>query len=381
MVITQNDPEKVQRDTSGMTESEILYKNLAEQSFVGVFIVQDGKFQYANQRMAEIFGYDPADFIGNVGPEDVIHPEDWPAIKERSKKRLTGEIEKDYYCFRAIKKDRSVIYLEVYGSAVAFNKKRAVTGVVNDITAKVIAEEALQRELKRKNDFVNIAAHELRTPLQPLDLYLNMMLMDPEIYGLNEEGQKTITQLKWSFDHEVEIVNRLLDLSTMELEKERVTPVLRDFSPKHLVELILKNQRARSHAEISVTIPDDVVITSDIDYLFGILSELCSNAVLYSNPLRIISIGYEEEGDLIRIFVQDNGIGIDSEDQKNIFSPFYIADSLKMARKYGRMGLGLTLAKERAELLGGRIDVRSELGKGSTFTVSLPKNRHKAGTS
>ena len=363
-----------------MTESEILYKNLAEQSFVGVYIVQDGKFQYANPHMAEIFGYDLADFIGKLGPEDVIHPADWPEIKERSKKRLIGEIEKDYYSFRAIKKDRSVIYLAVYGSVVAFNGKRAVTGVVNDITEKVIAKEALQRELKRKNDFVTIAAHELRTPLQPLGLYLNMMLMDPVIYGLNEEGQKTITKLKWSFDHEVIIVNRMLDLSIVKLEKEQGTPVLRDFSPKSLVELILKNQRVRSNAEIKVTIPDDFVITSDIDYLFGILSELCSNAVLYSTPQRKISIGYQEEEDFIRIFVQDNGIGIAYEDQKNIFSPFFIADSMKLARKYGRMGLGLTLAKEMAELLGGGIEVISELGKGSTFTLRIPKKFQKTST-
>ena len=172
----------------------------------------------------------------------------------------------------------------------------------------------------------------------------------------------------------------MLDLSIVKLEKEQGTPVLRDFSPKGLVELILKNQRVRSNAEINVTIPDDFVITSDIDYLFGILSELCSNAVLYSTPQRKISIGYEEEEDFIRIFVQDNGIGIAYEDQKNIFSPFFIADSMKLARKYGRMGLGLTLAKEMAELLGGGIEVISELGKGSTFTVRIPKKFQKTST-
>ena len=373
MTRTWNDPAGIHGDTSGTSQSEILYKNLAEQSFVGVFIVHDGKFQYANPRMSETFGYNLEDFIGKLGPEDVIHPADWPEIRERSKKRLIGEIEKDYYCFRGIKKDHSVIYLEVYGSVIAFNGKRAVTGVVNDITARVIAEETLQRELKRKNDFVNIAAHELRTPLQPVYVYLDLMLTDPEIYGLNDQGKKTVMQLKWSVDHEIAVVNRILDLSTLRIEKERITPMVREFSPKCLIELVLRSHRMRSDAEITIAIPEDVTITSDVDYMFGILAELCSNAVQYSNPLRKIIIGYNVEEDSTDIFVQDNGIGIPAEDMKNIFRPFYIVDAPNQSRKYGRMGLGLTLAKERAELLGGNIEARSEVGKGSIFTVKLPK--------
>jgi PAS domain S-box-containing protein len=363
-----------------MTESEIVFKNLAEQSFVGVYISQDGKFQYANPRMAEIFGYGLDDFIGKLGPENVIHPADWPEIKERSKKRLVGEVEKDYYCFRGVKKDHSVIYLEVYGFAIVFKGKRAVTGMVNDISAKMIAEESLQREIKRRNDFITIAAHELRTPLQPVYAYIELMIADPEIYGLNDQGKKTVRQLKWSIDHENAVVNRILELSTLKIEKEKITPLLREVSPKYLVDLVLRSHQMGSDAEIEITIPEDVTITSDVDYLFGILEELCSNAVQYSNPVRKITIGYKEDKDSIGIFVQDNGIGIPPEEMQNIFHPFYLVDAPDLSRKYGRMGLGLTLAKERAELLGGGIEARSELGKGSIFTVKLPKKYQKAGT-
>lgn len=363
------------QDPAGAPEPEIAYRQLAEQSFVGVYIVQDGKFSYANPRMAEIFGYTLDEFIGKTGPEQVVHPADWPEIRERSKKRLIGEINQDYYQFRGIKKDQSVIYLEVYGSVISYNKKRAVTGVVNDITSRVIAKETLRRELEHKNDFITIVAHELRTPLQPIYAHLDLMLTDPEIYGLNELGKKTITQLKWSVDHEVSLVNRIFDLSLTRIEREKVTPVMREFSPHHLVELILRSHRVRSDAEIENTIPEDLVIISDIDYMFGIFTELISNAVQYSNPLRKISIAFNEDGNFMKFFVQDNGIGIAAEDLGNIFQPFYITDSPQLSRKYGRLGLGLTLAKERAELLGGEILVKSQPGKGSTFTVKLPKNR------
>jgi PAS domain S-box-containing protein len=363
------------QDPAGAPEPEIAYKQLAEQSFVGVYISQDGKFRYANPRMAEIFGYTLDEFIGRIGPEQVVHPADWPEIRDRSKKRLVGEIDQDYYQFRGIKKDRSVIFLEVYGSAVSYNGKRAVTGVVNDITSKVIAKETLQRELEHKNDFITIVAHELRTPLQPIYAYLDLMLTDPELYGLTEVGKKTITQLKWSVDREVSLVNRIFDLSLTRIEREKVTPVMREFSPHHLVELILRSHKVRSDAEIENTIPEDFVITSDIDYVYGIFSELISNAVQYSDPLRKISIAFKQEGDFLKFFVKDNGIGIAAEDLDNIFRPFYIHDSPQLSRKYGRLGLGLTLAKERAELLGGEILVESQLGKGSTFIIKLPKNR------
>jgi PAS domain S-box-containing protein len=94
-------------------ESEIKYRNLAEQAFVGVYIVQNGTFAYANPRMAEIFGYSLDEFVGKLGPVHVLSPKDYPHIHEKSKKRLIGEIEKDYYQFQCVKKDKAIIVVEV----------------------------------------------------------------------------------------------------------------------------------------------------------------------------------------------------------------------------------------------------------------------------
>jgi PAS domain S-box-containing protein len=126
-----------------LRESEAMFRNLAEQSFVGVYIVQDGLFRYANPRMAEIFGYRPDEFVGRIGPQQVIHPEDWPHIRERSQKRFDGEVERDYYQLRGIKKDKSVITVEVYGSRQEYKGKKAIIGIVNDITARITAGESL----------------------------------------------------------------------------------------------------------------------------------------------------------------------------------------------------------------------------------------------
>lgn len=361
-------------ETGEESGTDILFRQLAEQSFVGVYIVQDGKFIYANSRMAEIFGYPLGEFIGKTGPEQVIHTEDWPDIRVKSRRRLMGEVERDYYSFRGVKKDKTIIYCEVYGSVVSFHGRRAVTGIVNDITARTIAETSLNRELERKKDFITVAAHELRTPLQPILTYLYLMLEDPAYYGINEQGIKAMEQLKASADKEVAIVNRLLELSLLEIANEKTKPVIKTVSPHDLINLILKSRKIAEVAEVTVTIPCDLVIATDVDYLFEIFAELVGNAILYSNPPRCITLAYSEDGKFSYFSIRDNGIGISPDELSNIFSPFYLADAPKLSRKYGRLGLGLTLANEKIAILGGEILVESTPGKGSTFTIKIPKN-------
>jgi PAS domain S-box-containing protein len=163
----------------GFPDPDMKYRNLAEQAFVGVYVVQDGKFVYANQRMAELLGYTQDEFVRILGPFDVIFSEDYPHVNEKSKKRLVGEIEKDYYQFRCNKKDKTIIHIEVYGSRILYKGKPAVHGVLNDITQREMAEEDLKQELQHKKDFITIASHELLTPLQPILGYIDVILTDP----------------------------------------------------------------------------------------------------------------------------------------------------------------------------------------------------------
>ena len=103
------------------------------------------------------------------------------------------------------------------------------------------------------------------------------------------------------------------------------------------------------------------------------MNTLLSNAVTYSHPPRQITITSEETETLFRLSVADNGIGIPAEKLEVVFEPFYISDADKLSRKYGRLGLGLTMARKRASMLGGTLTVTSSAGAGSTFTLSLPR--------
>ena len=358
----------------GFPDPDMKYRNLAEQAFVGVYVVQDGKFVYANQRMAEIFGYTLDEFVRVLGPVDVILPEDYPHVNEKSRKRLVGEIEKDYYQFRGRKKDTNIIHVEVYGSRILYKGKPAVHGVLNDITERKKAEENLKQELQHKKDFITIASHELLTPLQPILGYIDVILTDPEKYGLNEEGKRLLGLMAWSAENEERIVNRMLEYSILNIETEKIQPLIRIFSLRTVIDVILESNRYRSEAEIDLKIPPELTIESDVDFFFGILSELCSNAVHYSSPPRRIGISYHDDEKYHYVSVRDNGSGMTEDVVRSIFKPFFVGDGFKVSRKYGRIGLGLPIAKRLAYILGGEIRVSSEIGQGSTVTLVLPKH-------
>lgn len=132
-----------------LREAESKFRNLVEQSLVGVYIIQNGRFAYVNPRLAEIFGYSQEEMIGPMGNMDVTHPEDRPAVAENIKKRIRGRIESIHYGFRGVKKDGSVIDVEVYGSCTEFQGKPAVIGTLLDVTERRLAQAALKESEER----------------------------------------------------------------------------------------------------------------------------------------------------------------------------------------------------------------------------------------
>ncbi len=137
------------RTEEALRESENKFRDLAEKSLVGVYLIQDGVFKYVNARLAEINGYAAEELIDKKGPKDFIFPEDWPTVEENIGKRLSGEIESLHSEFRAITKDNRIINVEVYGSRTMYRGRPAVVGTLLDITDRKLAEEKL-RESEEK---------------------------------------------------------------------------------------------------------------------------------------------------------------------------------------------------------------------------------------
>lgn len=132
-----------------LQESEKKFRTLADKSVAGIYLVQDDKFRYVNPVLAEIFGYAVEEITDRMGPMDLVQPDDWPVVRENLRKRLAGETESIHYNFRGIRKNRELLYVEVYGSRTIYQGQPAVIGTLLDVTERKRKAEAMKRNEER----------------------------------------------------------------------------------------------------------------------------------------------------------------------------------------------------------------------------------------
>ncbi|HEY75417.1 MAG TPA: GAF domain-containing protein [Thermoflexia bacterium] len=126
-------------------QQETIFRALLERSPVGVYLFDKDRYLYVNLALAEIVGYRPEEIVGRMRPLDLIHPEDRPMVQGFIHQRLSGEQESAHYVLRALRKDGSAVYCEVFGRRVDYQGRPAIVGIVVDITDRRQAEEALER--------------------------------------------------------------------------------------------------------------------------------------------------------------------------------------------------------------------------------------------
>ena len=132
-----------------LRESEKKFKDLVEKSNVGVYLIQDRVNKYLNARCAEIHGYSVEEMINKIGPKDTTFPEDWSAIEENIRKRMSGEVELLHHEFRIITKNQEIKNVEIFGSRTIYQGRPAVIGTMLDITERKRAEEKLRESEER----------------------------------------------------------------------------------------------------------------------------------------------------------------------------------------------------------------------------------------
>jgi len=179
-----------------LQESERKFKNLAEKSIVGIYVIQDFVFKYVNAKLAEIFGYKVKELIGITGPQQVVHPEDWPMVKNNIQKRILGEVKSIQSQFKGIRKDGQVIFVEVYGSGTIYEGKPAVIGTLLDITERKKVED----ELKRLNEFNKAIIDNAPVAIFTLDKNGVFTSVNPalaKLSGLDEDAEKKLLGFNW----------------------------------------------------------------------------------------------------------------------------------------------------------------------------------------
>jgi signal transduction histidine kinase len=229
-----------------------------------------------------------------------------------------------------------------------------------------------------KSQVLSIMSHELRTPLHIISGHLSL-LIDGIRGKLNDDVRYGLTKAMEASGQMLSLVNNLVDLAFLSAGNVNVQRGVVELGP--FLEEVAQRWAARVKdrslvllKEISPSLPQ---IETNERYLRRILDNLLDNALKFTAEGKI-TLGACSRGDVLEFWVADTGIGISREAQQFIFDDFRQGDSSE-TRAYGGMGLGLALSKKLASLLGGRIEVESELGKGSTFRVILPRENPFAG--
>jgi len=244
--------------------------------------------------------------------------------------------------------------------------------------------EALARASQYKSDFLANMSHELRTPLNSL-LLLSRDLMENRGGNLTKEQVEAAEVIQRSGMDLLNLINDILDLA--KIEAGRMDLILEEMPLQDLADSIkarFSRQFRQKGVELLVDLDDGApeTITTDQQRLEQIVNNLLSNALKFTEKGEVkLTLASPEKGgglsstpEAVVISVRDTGIGIPADKLQGIFDSFRQAES-GISRRYGGSGLGLAIARNLAELLGGTVEVASEAGVGSTFTLLLPLRR------
>ena len=324
---------------------------------------------------AEMLGYAPEEIAPSLNEwQDRVHPDDLDACFQDIANHIEGKV--DYYenVHRMRHKDGHWVHILDRGKVVqrdADGRPTRFTGTHTDISAQKDAELLAQDAATAKSQFLATMSHEIRTPITGI-LGLLQMLEDTSLDSHQHELLQTVNKCG---DHLLTLVDDILNLAKIEAGEFSI--VTQPFPLEGVIRTLLGLHAAQAHAKgiefsckLDPTLPDWIV--SDSHRLIQLLSNLITNAIKFTKEGHVrvtLTAERDDSRSWLIAKVSDTGSGI--KDTEAIWESFRQEDA-QISRKHGGTGLGLAIVRQITELMGGSIEVSSEAGRGSTFSVRLP---------
>lgn len=370
-----------------LAEQGAFYERISETLGEGLY-VQDaaGNCIYINREAERMLGWSRAEFIGKP-VHDTIHYQTadgtrLPAHACPIYLRVSqdGEAHLDDQVFT--RKDGSMFPVEVSTriSYAANGKPEALVVAFQDISARKEAEavlhaakEAAEEAARAKGDFLANMSHEIRTPMNGI-LGMTELALDTE---LTQEQREYLVMVKTSADALLRIINDILDFSKIESGKMDIEVI--EFSLEQMLHESMRSLAVRAHQKhlelllhVAPDVPDRLL--GDPGRLRQVIVNLVGNAIKFTEhgevEVAVQVLAREVTQARVRFAVRDTGIGIPRDKFAAVFESFSQADT-STTRKYGGTGLGLTISAHLVELMGGHIQLESEVGVGTTFHFEL----------
>lgn len=342
--------------------------------FIGILGMNDGTYVLANDAFVNWLGYSREEVIGHNSADfnmwENDHERDWAL----NTMRTIGSIRQKEVCWRNRRGERFTILLSA--ETIKLNNTPHILSFALDITQRKRAEEELLKTLSRekelgqlKSNFVSMVSHEFRTPLGIIqssaellrDFYAKMQPaeQDEQLESITRNTRRMAGMME-----EVLVLSRL-DAGKLDFQP---TAVDLNFLFRRIVDEVLSATNRRCLIELSLeSVPSEA--QADERLLGHIFVNLLSNAVKYSEPGATVRWEVERDGNDAVCVIRDQGIGISDVDQQQLFKAFHRGSNV--GSRAGT-GLGLLVVKRCAELHGGKVQVRSKIGEGTTVQVKLP---------
>lgn len=357
---------RMQAETESRELGEKL-QSLVEDALVGVYIMQDNRFVYVNERIAGMLGYSRGEILDKADVVEMVHPDDRAMVRENIRRRMEKEVKSMHYEFRMLMKDGSTVFMEVLSSYSLYQGRPSIIGTILDVTER--------KELERERaDVYAMITHDLKSPLAAIMGYSELM-MSMGSKKLDADVREMVASIYSSGGKILGMVEDFLALSkiksgklTLDLFPMEISNILKTASND------LENAANRNGLSLVEEIAADLpTVMMDQKLVQRAVTNLLQNAINYTPRGGAVTLKAEAAPSggacYVVVTVSDTGPGIMPDEREKIFDKYYRSPVTAGVKG---TGLGLAIVKAVAEAHGGRVELESGVGKGSTFRMFIP---------